>query len=181
MEKTEIRKQNKQRRNEMLKSEVQSKSAVIAELFVKSELYKNAKTIMLYMPLGNEVDASIIMKRAIDDGKRVVLPVTEADNKITPYFADADTRFCKGTFSVQEPTGTQKAQYDDIDLVIVPGIAFDKFGNRIGFGKGCYDGFLKNINAIKVGICYEFQVSNQISADLHDVKMDYVITEDGIK
>ena len=180
MEKAEIRKQNKMKRAEMSKADARENSSVISELFLNSELYKNAKCIMLYMPLGNEVDTKDITKAAFKDGKKVVLPVTDNKNNIIPYFVKKDTEFQTGAFSVKEPIGTEKANTKEIDLVIVPGIAFDKSGNRIGFGKGCYDGFLKNINAVKVGICYEFQMCDEISADLFDVKMDYVITEKGI-
>ncbi len=179
MEKTEIRKINMHNRKVMSKAEVQPKSSVIAKLFLESELYRNAKTIMLYMPLGNEVDTGSIMEKAFADGKRAVLPMTDSKDKIIPYYIDADTKLKIGAYSVREPIDTQMADPNDIDIVIVPGVAFDRYGNRVGFGKGCYDGFLKDTNALKVGVCYEFQMCDTIAADQYDVKMDYVISEKG--
>ncbi len=179
MEKTEIRKLIKKKRADMSKAEVLAKSAVICSHFLKSELYKAAKTIMLYMPLDNEADTTEIMSTAFRDGKRAVLPVTDSENKIMPYYVTEDTQFKAGRFSVSEPQEAQPADSKGIDLVIVPGISFDRFGNRVGFGKGCYDGFLNKINAVKIGACYEFQICDQIPTDSYDVKMDYIITDKG--
>ncbi len=179
MQKAEIRSQNKQQRSKMSKAEVSEKSKVICKHLFDSDLYKSANTIMLYMPLGNEVDTSSIMEKAFADGKRAVLPVMDAEDIIVPCFADTNTKFQSGRYSIQEPTDAQIADPRDIDIVLVPGIAFDKYGNRIGFGKGCYDGFLNSTKAVKIGICYDFQVCNKISADPHDVKMDYIICEKG--
>jgi len=64
--------------------------------------------------------------------------------------------------------------------VIVPGIAFDKAGSRIGFGKGCYDMFLDGLNAVKIGFCYDFQVMDEIPSDDHDIRMDFLVTEKGV-
>ncbi len=177
MQKAEIRKQNKQKRNNMSKEEVAEKSSVICTYFLQSELYKTAKTIMLYMPIAGEVDTSAIMREAFKDGKRVVLPVTDAENNIIPCFAEEDTQFCEGKFSVQEPKNTAIADPKAIDVVIVPGIAFDKSGGRVGFGKGCYDGFLKSTDAVRVGVCYEFQMCEKIPTEPHDEKMDFAVTE----
>ncbi len=179
-DKAELRRQCKARRAALSESEVQQKSAAVADLFLKSEIYNAASCIMLYMPIFNEVDTLEIMKNAHQSGKKVVLPVTDVDDNITPCCADADTGFKSGRYSVQEPVGTQTAEPDEIDIVIVPGVAFDKSGNRIGFGKGCYDKFLKATKAVKVGLCYGFQLYDEIPADLYDVKMDYVICENGI-
>ena len=181
MEKAEIRKLNKVKRAKMPNAEVRKNSSAICKLFLNSELYKNANCIMLYMPLGNEVDTRDIMQTAFEDGKKVVLPITDNEHNIVPYFAEKDTKFRIGAFWVKEPIGTSLANPKEIDVVIVPGVVFDKFGNRVGFGKGCYDGFLRDIDAVKVGICHEFQMCDEISADQFDVKMDYVITEKGIK
>ena len=179
MQKAKIRKLNINRRIEMPRREVAEKSAVICTHFLSSDVYKNAKTIMLYMPVGNEVDITTIMDAAFRDGKRVVVPVTDAENKIAPFYVTETTQFKVGKFSVKEPQNTEFADPKTIDLVAVPGVAFDKSGNRIGFGKGCYDDFLKGINAVKAGVCYGFQICSEILADPHDVKMDYIICENG--
>ncbi len=179
--KNEIRKLNKTRRAKMQKEEVRAKSSASAGAFLLSNIYKEADCIMLYMPLGNEVETDEIIKDAYSRGKVVVFPVTDAESgKITPFQADVSQEFRKGAFSVPEPTSATKINPDLIDVVVVPGIAFDKSGTRIGFGKGCYDGFLKKTHAVKVGLCYDFQVYDELPCEEHDVKMDYLVTESGI-
>lgn len=179
--KNQIRNEMKVKRRFMKKNEVAEKSHKAAEFFLNSEIYKSARVIMLYMPLGNEADTSEIIKRAFEDGKSLVLPVTnEETGKITPVAFEENTFLEKGGFSVAEPKNSVEIKKSEIDAVIVPGIAFDKNGARVGFGKGCYDMFLADSRATKVGLCYEFQVFEEIPADLHDVKMDFILTETGL-
>ena len=179
--KNEIRKKFKEKRIAMEKTEVSEKSRFACEVFLKSEMYKNANVLMLYMPLGNETDTTDIIDRAFADGKKVVFPVTDEESgEIMPCYATAETEFEKGAFSINEPSVLDVADALDIDTVIVPGIAFDKRGGRIGFGKGCYDRLLKKTTAVKIGFCYNFQVCGEICTENHDIKMDYLITENSI-
>ena len=179
--KNEIRKVYKLKRSSMDKAEVLEKSKKACKIFLKSDLYENAKTIMLYMPLGNETDTTDIINKAFADGKKVAFPVTDEESgEITPCYATAETVFEKGAFSVNEPCGNDVADAEDIEVVLVPGIAFDKNGSRIGFGKGCYDRLLKNTDAVKVGFCYDLQLCDNIPNEQFDIKMDYIITDNGI-
>ncbi|MBR5155140.1 MAG: 5-formyltetrahydrofolate cyclo-ligase [Clostridia bacterium] len=179
--KSEIRSINKIRRSSMEMVEVRNKSFAATREFLSSEIYKNAGEIMLYMPIYNEIDTAGIMKAAIDEGKKVVLPVTDkGSGSITPYYVAKDTKFVKGAFSVAEPYGATVVDPPKIDVVLLPGIAFDLSGNRVGFGKGCYDRFLENSKAIKIGFCYHFQISEEIEAEGHDIKMDFLLTEKGL-
>ena len=182
MTKQEIREQNKALRRQMSRNDVETKSQTAAEIFLKSELYTASRQIMLYMPLGNEVDLTKVKAAALADGKSVVLSVTERNSGIiTPICVDESTVFEKGSFSVMEPKSTDVADMTRTDVVLVPGIAFDKSGARVGFGKGCYDMLLERYNGVKIGVCYDFQLQNEIPADKHDVKMDYILTESGLK
>ncbi len=179
--KSEIRKQTKKMRSAMKKEDVIQKSTVAANFFLASNYYKNSKQLMLYMPLGNETDTSVIVKAAFRDGKTVVFPVTdEKSGEITPFYALPDTKFLKGAFSVSEPLGTQMADMSKTDVILVPGIAFDKAGNRVGFGKGCYDRLLKDSSADLIGFCFEFQVYEHIPSESHDIKMNALVTEKGL-
>lgn len=176
--KSEIRSHYKTKRMQMTKKEVAEKSLLASENFLSSEMYKNCKVLMLYMPLGNETDTTKIINRAYADSKKVVFPVTEKESGvITPYYADEVSGFKKGAFNVNEPQNGTKVELCDIDVILVPGIAFDRKGARIGFGKGCYDRLLQNTDAVKVGFCYDFQVCDSIPADDHDVMMDFLVTE----
>ena len=179
--KTKIRLKIKKIRAEMSHREVAEKSKSAAQLFLSSDFYKNAAQIMLYTQLGNETDTTDIISCAFADKKTLVFPITEVHSGIiTPYYADEKTVFKKGNFSVSEPVGTQVADMTKTDVILVPGIAFDKTGGRIGFGKGCYDRLLKNSAAVKIGYCYGFQLVDSIPCEPHDVKMDFIITENGI-
>lgn len=176
--KNEIRRQNKEKRAGMAVEEANTKSLSAEEIFLASEFYKKAKTIMLYMPLGNETDTEEIIKDAFNNGKKVIFPVTDkVTGMITPYYATKDTKFEQGAFSISEPVDTEIANVDDIDVFVIPGIAFDKKGARVGFGKGCYDRLLQNCTGVKVGLCYDFQICGQIITDKHDIAMDYIVTE----
>lgn len=179
--KSEIRKIYKQKREDMNKSDVAEKSRRAAEAFIASKLYKNASQLMLYMPLGNETDTAAIISAALADGKKLVLPVTDRKTyEITPVLWDGESELCEGAFSVKEPVDASLADMSKLDVVIVPGIAFDKGGARVGFGKGCYDRLLEGISAVKVGFCYDFQLADKIPADEHDVKMDFLVTDSGL-
>ncbi len=180
-DKAQIRQYFKQIRANMTCDEVLFKSKSMCDILLSDEIYKACKCIMLYMPLGKEADTTSIIGKAYDDGKRVVFPVTDGNNgAITPVYAQRDTSFIKGAFSVMVPDSEDIAEAGDIDVILVPGVAFDRKGCRIGFGKGCYDRLLSGYNGIKVGFCYSEQMCESIPKDRYDVCMDYIITQDGI-
>ena len=179
--KNHIRTKIKSQRNSISKEEVLSKSTLASELFLSSEEYASASVLMLYMPLGNEMDTSIVISQALNDEKKVVLPVTDVENvDIIPYYITDVTNFKDGAYAIREPQNGTLAKPDEIDTVIVPGIAFDYHGGRIGFGKGYYDRFLSKFKGTKVGFCYDFQLTDNAYSEPHDVMMDYVVTNDGI-
>lgn len=173
-----IREEMKQVRRNMTQKEVLGKSEQAQKIFLGTEQYKNAKSVMLYIPLGNEVNTSGIISDALKKGKKVLVPVTDSETyEISAYKITENTQFEKGTFSVFEPKEKVCFDKNNIDVVLVPGVAFDRTGGRVGFGKGCYDKFLQDINAIKIGFCYDFQLLEYINTDSTDVAMDYIITE----
>ena len=179
--KDEIRKVNKEKRAQMTKEEVLEKSHRASEAFLKSDLYKRSAQIMLYLPLGNELDVSEVLKRALGDKKTVLVPSTDPERfEITPLKVEGESEFRKGTFSVLEPKVKIKGDIKKTDVVIVPGIAFDKSGARVGFGKGCYDKLLGKSDATFVGACFDFQISSEIEIEKTDIKMDFLMTESGI-
>ena len=176
-----IRKQYKLMRSSMSKEEVMQKSRAAAMNFLESDYYKKSEQIMLYMPLGNETDTALIIQSAFRDQKTVLLPVTDEKNgQITPVVVSRDTEFTTGAFSVLEPIETKVGDMKKTDVILVPGIAFDQRGSRIGFGKGCYDRFSKNLSSLMIGFCYHFQICEKIPSENHDVKMNLLVTEKGL-
>lgn len=176
--KSKIREEMKNNRRNMTVEEVLLKSEQAQNLFLQSRQYNTAKSVMVYIPLGNEVNTSKIIEDAFKSGKNVLVPVTDSETyEISAYQITKDTEFEKGTFSVNEPKEKVFFDKNNIDVVLVPGIAFDRLGGRVGFGKGCYDKFLKGTKAVKIGFCYDFQLIDRIETSETDISMDYIITE----
>ena len=136
------------------------------------EIYKEAKTVMLYMPIRGESDVTEL----IDNTKTFLTPVTKGDEMYAAVVGEME----KGDFSVLVPKDKTAFDKFKIDVVIVPGVAFDKKFNRMGYGKGYYDKFLKDINALKIGVCHSFQLLDEMPSEEHDVKMDIIVTEKDI-
>lgn len=179
--KEELRAEKIKERKNLPKPVVLEKSLVIQKFFLSSKMYECAKVIMAYMPVSNEVGTEDIIKSAQNKGKRVALPVTDPKTKeIAPYLAFKDTVFKKGAFGISEPLETEKEEISKVDVVLVPGVVFDKNGERIGFGAGCYDRLLKDFKGVKIGICYDFQIDEDIPSQDHDARMDFLISESGI-
>lgn len=154
----------------------------IEKCVLNSSVYKNSNTIMIYSSFGSEVNTLTLIKKMLKDGKNVVLPKTKKPNKIIPIKINSLNELKKGNFSILEPTDiSKKVKKSTIDVVFVPGIVFDKHGNRIGFGKGYYDHFLKYIPYKKrIGVCYEFQIVENIPINKTDIPVSKIITEKGI-
>ena len=136
--------------------------------------FKKAKTVLLYHSLGDEVNThEFIEKWRLY--KQIILPVVvDNDLELRPYTGEMDLRI--GAFGIGEPTGVIFKDYDAIDLVVVPGVAFDHTGNRLGRGKGYYDRLLSHIPAFKIGICFPFQLIEDVPSEPLDIRMDAIIT-----
>jgi len=156
-------------------------SSKITALFLK-ELYPvigPVKCAMAYMPIQSEVRTGRLMNTLTGYGVKICVPCVKGNN-ITPAVYSKSCKMVKGAFKIKEPAKiTPVSSPKKIDLVIVPGIAFDDHGRRIGFGRGFYDRFLKRVpkQAVKVGIAFEKQILPSIPAEEHDVRMDFIVTE----
>ncbi len=116
-----------------------------------------------------------ISRNSNHDRKRFFLPRVNGVNlDILPY---EESRLELGSFHIEEPTGDNVADVNDIELMIIPAVAFDRKGNRLGRGKGFYDRLLSSSRATKIGVGYEFQLFDSIPSEAHDVPMDMIITQ----
>ncbi len=177
--KNAIRAEMKARRKAMPIAERNGKSDAIFHNIISSELIKNADTVMCYMSAFGEPSTSLFIERLTKSGKRIVLPVTDPESgMITPSYFTGELG--RGAFGIREPLPCMVADIADIDVIIVPGIAFDRRGGRIGFGKGCYDRLLCNFGGVIIGVCYDFQLIDEIPRGEHDIDMDLIITETGV-
>lgn len=178
MNKNELRKLIAQ--NKKLYS-TEQKDAWSSSLLNKLEghpAFREAKTILLYYSLPDEVQTRQFVERWKNE-KIIVLPVVISDCELELRRYTGKQDLAKGAFGIEEPVGEPFQEYSQIDLAIIPGVAFDAKGNRLGRGKGYYDRLLPKIKAPKIGICYNFQVTDAIPTDIHDQPMDEVITETG--
>lgn len=186
MEKREVRKYILGMRNNLEDSEVAEKSSKITNNLISMEEFKKSKTVFVYMDFKKEVKTDQIIKILLDENKRVAVPWTDTVNtEIIPMeITDLENDLTISSFGYLEPNKENaiEVKVEEIDLIIVPGVAFDKNLNRIGFGKGYYDKVLirKRKDTSAIAIAYEFQVLNEIPHEAHDVKMNFIITESNI-
>ena len=173
-------------RKKMTKEEVRQKSQAILEQLIQLKEYQDSSCVSIYLSFANEVDTFMIINEMKTHGNKLVIPYTDVSQvELIPVcLEDISKDLTISAFGYPEPIFDRvvKAQIEDIDLVIVPGVAFDATKNRIGFGKGYYDKYLSQMrpDIKKIAIAYDYQVLESIPSEDHDVKMDYVITESRI-
>ena len=144
------------------------------------ELYKNAQTVMAYSSFGSEVGTGAIVRRAFLDAKTVLLPVTDlaTETMHASVLTSQDALVCGG-YGIYEPADTTPYS-GKIDLVLLPGLVFNRNGARIGYGKGYYDKFLSlQTTAYKVGLAYQCQICGLAFGEPHDIRLDRIVTEKG--
>ena len=153
------------------------KLAAAQEVFDRLEqtaAFMMADRILMYHSLPDELSTHRFLEKWAAR-KHFYLPRVNGVNlDILPY---DQSRLELGAFHIEEPTGTDTVSPEDIELVVVPAVAYDRRGNRLGRGKGFYDHLLASTKATKIGVCYEFQLVDEVPAEPHDVCMDVVITQ----
>lgn len=175
-----LRREKLKLRKTMSSEDVKIKSKKINDIVLNLKELKNAKSVLFYYPINNEVDLISTMKWCLSEGKTVLLPRVE-NFAITMYSISSFSDLKKGFFGIMEPDPAKANKFKGlVDLAFVPGIVFDKEGSRIGYGQGYYDRFLKKLKINKIGVGYGDQLVDAIKAGKHDVALDYVITEDKI-
>lgn len=182
MTKEELRKKILSKRFKMSQGEVQTKSEVICRSLISSELFREAKIISLYSPIKREVRTENIFTAAKSEGKKVGFPVSNSDNTEITYYEVGDmSELFKGTYGIMEPsTDTKKMiKASDIDLIIIPGVAFDERGFRIGYGGGYFDRLLEkdNVKAITTALAFDAQMVPRIPEESHDMRINFIFTE----
>jgi 5-formyltetrahydrofolate cyclo-ligase len=159
----------------------QELSRAVTEKFLSSPEYLAAGTILMFYPFRSETDITPAINSALKDNKKVVLPKIEQNRLQLYYINDTSSDLVSGYMGILEPLEGHciKASPRDIDLAVIPGVCFDKNMNRLGYGGGFYDRLVPGLpeNVIKIAMCFDFQVLDSIAADIHDKKIDKIITE----
>ena len=173
MEKKELRALIKTLKKQHTKEQLMEQSeAILAKLELHPDFVK-AENVMLYSALPDEVQTQAFLEKW-HLKKRIILPTVVGDD-IIPVEYGKDTAFAVGDFNIMEP---QNEPYKgDFDLIVVPGVAFDRHGNRLGRGRGYYDRFLcQHLNVKRIGICFDFQLVDEVPAEAFDIRMEEVIS-----
>ena len=168
-----IRKAVKERVAAMSETDKQTEADVLFSYLENSELVRNSKKILLYHPMTDEIDVMKAVRKWAET-KEIYLPAIEGDDiVIRQYKSEQDLKI--GKYGILEPVGAVLDNPEEINLVIVPGRAFDIRGYRLGRGKGYYDRLLPKMRAIKIGVCFDCQYIFRVPAEEHDIPMDYVV------
>jgi len=167
------------RRKGLPLAEASSASLRVQSAFIATAEFAEARIIAVYAPIHNEVDTRGVMLAALNSSKVLLLPAVSRNSlELRSICGPEELR--EGAYGIPEPT-PESPLYppEEVDLIVVPGIAFDKEGRRIGYGKGYYDRALHRLEGKGrlVGFCYDFQLVDRIVGEPHDVLMDMVITE----
>ncbi len=163
------------------------KSNIILNKLINSQWYLEADTIISYVSVNNEVDTIGLINRALSDGKRVAVPKI-INKEMEFYYINSLSELKKGYFNIPEPIDTsnicmprsqEESDMSDIFnmVMIVPGVAFDRSNNRLGYGGGFYDRYLSIHKIYTIAICFKEQLLDEICTEEYDIKMDEVITD----
>ena len=169
-------------RKNLSEKEVNQKSKAIEKQLITDSKFKNSKTIMIYIAFNNEVKTKNIIKKMLAADKKVIVPITNSEKKklYLSEIKNFDKELEVGAYGVLEP----KKQYrrlvspSDLDLIIMPGVAFDENGNRIGYGGGYYDRLLSDIPQVEtIALAFEEQLINRVKTNQYDQQVKQIITE----
>ena len=175
MDKKELRDHIRKFKRAMTKEEIEAKSEKLGELFLASDLYKQAKNIYGYLPYNQEVRTTAMLEQAQRDGKRIAVPKILGDTMIFVWLDDL-TAVEKGYSNIPEPIDLTPVADDPTALVLMPGMAFDREGHRCGYGGGFYDKFLASEpDHPTLALCYDFQVLPHLDTEEFDIPVDCVL------
>lgn len=190
--KRKIRQEFLKKRNNLSRDEIKSKSEKIEkELFSLPE-FQRAKTVMFYVSFRSEVETEKMTRNALKLKKKIVIPVVHGEKIVVSEIKNLKKELTKGSFGVKEPKKEfrRRVNQKEIDLVIVPGVVFDKRGGRLGYGRGYYDRFLRSKSirsrmsrsrqCALIGLAFDLQIARKIPLVKGDMKVDKIVTESGI-
>ncbi len=184
--KKEIRISMLEKRSLLSKNEMITKSNAIANHLYNTTFYNNSNFIMTYIDFRKEVITKDIIEYSLKKGKHICVPITIPKTRelMVSEIKNFEKELELGCYNILTPKKEYIRKIDPktLDLILVPGAAFDKNGYRIGYGGGYYDRFFNKLchNTLKIGLAYQMQIINNIPNDTYDKPVDYIITENGL-
>jgi len=176
MDKKALRTYIREQKQALTPARIEAASARLTALFLDHPAYRQAKSVYGYLSYNQEVRTDALLRQALQDGKRIAAPRVEGDRMTFYWLADPDcvAPGCKG---IPEPYGTEPVADDPTALVLMPGLAFDPAGHRVGYGGGYYDKFLASEpEHPTIALCYDFQLLSHLDTDAHDIAVDTVLS-----
>lgn len=180
--KENLRKEIKEKRRKHSKEDNRKKSKEIKERLFELKEFREAETVLFYISYNGEVFTHDMILESFYK-KNIIVPVSNpGDCTLTLSHLKSWEELGVGSYGILEPRveKIRKMKVEAIDLILVPGVAFDKKGNRLGHGKGYYDRLLEKTNATKIGLAFEFQIVDKIPTDENDKPVDIIITEERV-
>ena len=175
MDKKALRAEIRAKKRAMTAQEIEEKSAALAKAFYETAEYKNAKTIYGYLPYNQEVRTTQMLAHAMADGKQVAVPKVYGDEMKFILLSDL-SQVAKGYAGIPEPIADGPVAADPTALVLMPGLAFDPEGHRLGYGGGFYDKFLAaEPDHPTLALCYDFQMLPHLDTESYDIPVDRVL------
>lgn len=176
--KEKIREQILYKRAKQSPDDKKPKDQKIIEFIENLAEFQKAQEVVIYISIHGEVDLSELFEKHKEEKSFILPRVNRSDNRLDLYKINNLEDLVKGSFDVPEPPeNLEQVNVEELDLIIVPGIAFAKDGHRVGYGAGFYDRLLKKVSCPKIGVAYEFQIVENTGGEDHDEPVDYVITE----
>lgn len=173
----QIQRKNARQRRSLLSPQVRQEYSVMAAENAMMLLEgSKADVVAIYASTPEETSTWPLMDQLLMRGYYPVFPLVQGE-KMVPIMWDENTVFVSNKMGILEPVGGTEVPLEEIQFVIVPGLAFDEDGNRLGQGGGHYDRFLPQTHALRVGYCFQTQMVHRLEPEPHDVKMDYICTE----
>lgn len=154
-------------------------SEAICRRLLEQDFWRNAKTVLLFAPLANEINVGPLLKESLAQGKVTALPRFDlaAQHYVAARITDPERDLASGAFAIPEPAAhCEKIEMSQFDLVLVPGVGFDRLGSRLGRGGGFYDRLLAGFTGVKCGIALDEQIVDTLPVEEHDARMTFVIT-----
>ena len=176
MDKKAMRRTIGEKKRAMTREEIESASERLTEKFLQTEFYRDCRSIYAYLSYNQEVRTDALIRRAIQDGKRVAVPKVYGDTMKFLWLDDLSA-VAPGAYNIPEPIADGPEADDETALVLMPGLAFDPEGHRCGYGGGFYDKFLAAHPAHPtLTLCYGFQMFDHLETDDYDIPVDAVIS-----
>lgn len=180
--KAALRKELRAMRRALTPDEVKRASLAVFERFTELPEVQKAQLILSYMPSKNELDCSYINEKLTEQGKKVAYPLCVDNGGLRLFVPDDENAFNTGAYGIKEPDPVRSSEVapEQLDLIIVPAVAFTRECMRLGQGGGYYDRLLMKTNAVTVGVGYDFQLLSNIPLEPHDRALNIVVTPCGV-